>query len=128
MKTFGKSTNTAFNAPKSLSMPTGWSASYAEADACLASDTTYFLTHREFPVDVPVWHTRDAVARGEDTVVTAAMAWIDSTAAVAEEPELLTAGRSPLAANIIRGVVYLPQKRQVPGHKPQTCWTAAVGK
>jgi len=107
VKTFGKSTNAAFNGPTMLSMPAGWGARYALVEACLASDTTYFLTHREFPVDVPVWHTRDAVARGEDTVVTAAMAWIDSAAAVAEELEPLTADGSPLAATIIRGVLVL---------------------
>ncbi len=107
VKTFGKSTNTAFNGPTSLSMPTGWYASYALNEACLASDTTHFLTHREFPVDVPVWHTRDAVARGEDTVVTAAMAWIDSAAAVAEEREPPAAYHSPLTATVIRGVLVL---------------------
>jgi hypothetical protein len=77
-KTFGKSTNAAFSSLTALTMPTGWSAQIAGAEACLASDTTHFLTHREFPVDVPVWHTRDAVARGEDAVVEAAEAWISS--------------------------------------------------
>jgi len=78
VRTFGKSTNTAFSGMTLLSVPAGWIASYGWAEACLASDTTCFLTHREFPVDVPVWHTRDAVARGEDAVVEAAKAWINS--------------------------------------------------
>jgi hypothetical protein len=78
VRTFGKSTNTAFNAPTALSVPIGWYAFYAPYETCLASDTTYFLTHREFPVDVPVWHTRDAVAHGQDAVVEAAEEWINS--------------------------------------------------
>jgi hypothetical protein len=100
VKTFGKSTNAAFDAPAVLDVHTGWWAAYARFEACLASDTTRFLTHREFPVDVPVWLTRDAVARGEDNVVTAAMAWIDSAASVVEEHE-------PLTATVVRGVLLL---------------------
>jgi hypothetical protein len=79
VRTFGKSTNSAFNAPTVLNVPNGWYASYAPYEACLASDTTCFLTHREFPVDAPVWHTRDAVADGRDAVVEAAEAWINSS-------------------------------------------------
>jgi hypothetical protein len=105
-RTFGRSTSTAFNAPTSLSLPTEWYADYAAYEASLAADTTYFLTHREFPVDCPVWHTRDAVARGEDTVVTAAMAWIDSGGAIAEVPQPTT-HTAQLAATIVRGVLVL---------------------
>lgn len=105
VRTFGRSTNAAFDSPISMSMPTDWWARYAYLEACLASDTTYFLTHREFPVDVPVWHTRDAVAHGEDNVVTTAMAWIDSAAGGVEEREPPTACRSPLTATVIRGVL-----------------------
>jgi hypothetical protein len=100
VKTFGKSTNAAFDAPAVLDVRTGWWAAYARFEACLAADTTRFLTHREFPVDVPVWLTRDAAARGEDNVVTTAMAWIDSAAAVVEEHE-------PLTATIVRDVLLL---------------------
>jgi hypothetical protein len=107
VRTFGKSTNTAFSGPTGLSVQPGWVSRYASAAACLASDTTYFLDHREFPVDVPVWHTRDAVVRGEDTVVTAAMAWIDSAAAVAEELEPTTSDRPSLTATVVRGVLAL---------------------
>ena len=107
VKTFGRSTSTAFNAPTALSMPADWYARYAPYEACLASDTTYYLTHREFPVDVSVWHTRDAVARGEDTVVTAAMAWIDSIAgAVDETPR--SEPRATSAPTFARGVLFLP--------------------
>lgn len=107
VKTFGKPTNTAFSALTGLSVHSGWYANYAPFEACLASDTTYFLTHREFPVDVPVWHTRDAVANGKDAVVEAAIAWIDSAAAVAEELEPPASDRSPLDATVIRGVLFL---------------------
>lgn len=78
VKTFGKSTNTAFNAPTSLDIHNDWNTRYACAEACLASDTTYFLTHRDFDVDFSMWLTQDDVAQGDDTVVRAAMAWIDS--------------------------------------------------
>jgi hypothetical protein len=117
VKTFGRSTCAAFNAPTRLSMPAGWQASYALKEACLASDTTYFLTHREFPVDVPVWHTRDAVARGEDTVVTVAMAWIHSVADVAEELEPLTVVGSPLTVTIIRGTLKIGDWGQKTGDR-----------
>lgn len=78
VKTFGKSTNTAFDAPTPLDIHTDWNTHYAYAEACLASDTTFFLTHRGFDVDFPIWLTQEDVAQGDDTVVRAAMAWIDS--------------------------------------------------
>jgi hypothetical protein len=120
VRTFGKSISATFNAPTGLYPDTAWRCQYAEGEASPVSDPTYYLTRREFPVDVPVWHTRDAVARGEDTVVTAAMAWIDSTAAVAEELEPLTADRSPLTATIIRGVLFLDGDCPRTGTVPKT--------
>lgn len=75
---FGKSTATAFNAPTFVDMHPEWYLWYAFAEACLASDTTYFLTHRDLHVDHPVWLTPHCVAQGEDDVVNAAIAWIDS--------------------------------------------------
>lgn len=107
VRTFGKSTNAAFNQPTGLNVHPDWSVRYALSEACLASDTTCFLTHRELPVDVPLWHTRDAVARGEDNVVTTAIAWIDSAAGGVEERERPAAGRSPLAATVVCGVLNL---------------------
>jgi len=77
---FGKSTNTAFDAPNFPDPPPGWFFMYAGAEASLGSDTTYFLTHRNLTVDVPVWFTRDNVTRGEDTVANAAIQWIQSVA------------------------------------------------
>ena len=75
---FGKSTATAFNAPTFVNPHPEWYMFYAYAEACLASDTTYFLTHRDLQIDHPVWLTRDCVAQGQDDVVNAAIAWIDS--------------------------------------------------
>jgi len=115
VRTFGLSTNTAFSCPRSLSVHDGWYASYSPWESCLASDTTYFLTHREFPVDVQVWHTRDAVAEGRDAVVEAAMAWIDSTAGV-EEGTPSAERRATKVATIIRGVLSLPEAT---GFQPQ---------
>jgi hypothetical protein len=43
--------------------------------------------------------------------VTAAMAWIDSTAGVTEELGPTAANRSPLAATIIRGVLFIAGAR-----------------
>jgi C-terminal processing protease CtpA/Prc len=111
VKTFGKPTNTAFSALTGLSVHSGWYASYAPFEACLASDTTYFLTHRGFPVDVPVWHTRDAVANGKDAVVEAAIAWIDSTAGAVEETPKREV-RMTKAPTVIRGVLILPGDRR----------------
>ena len=127
VRTFGKSTNTAFNAPTGLTMPSGWYARYAPAEACLASDTTYFLTHREFPVDVPVWHTRDAAANGRDAVVEAAMAWIDSTAGVVEEREPQVTDLSPLTSTVIRGVLLLPSGRG-PGTRDRAALLDIAGR
>ena len=47
------------------------------------SDPTNYLTHDEFVVDEPVWLEPDDVARGLDTVVEAAKAWILQTTPVA---------------------------------------------
>jgi hypothetical protein len=78
---FGKSTATAFNAPTTMSLETGWSARYASFDAYLVSDPDNYLTHDEFEVDCPVWFTPDDVASGTDTVVQTAIDWILGTQA-----------------------------------------------
>jgi hypothetical protein len=60
------------------------------------------------------------VARGEDTVVTAAMAWIDSVAGGVEERELPAACPSPLTATIVRGVLFLDGDCPRTGTVPKT--------
>ena len=75
---FGESTSTAFNAPTTLPLFPGWSSRYAAFDAYRVSDDTDYLTHDELRVDVPVWLEPDDVAHGKDTVVDAAIRWINN--------------------------------------------------
>jgi Peptidase family S41/Tricorn protease C1 domain len=77
-RTFGESTSTAFNAPCTLNADPGWSTRYACADAYRINDPQEYLTHDEFVVEEPVWLRPDDVAEGKDTVVDAAVRWIDS--------------------------------------------------
>jgi hypothetical protein len=79
VRVFGKSTAAAFNGPIDLNLEnTDWYCRYAESDAYLASNPYHYLTHDEFPVDEEVWLTRDDVAQGYDTVVKAAVNWIQN--------------------------------------------------
>jgi len=73
---FGKSTATAFNAPSSITLLSGWSTRYASADAYLVSDPSNYLTHDELEVDCPIWLKPEDVAVGTDTVVQAALDWV----------------------------------------------------
>jgi hypothetical protein len=73
---FGKSTSTAFNAPTTLELQSGWYTRYADFDAYLVSDPSNYLTHDEFEVDCPIWLRPEDVALGTDTVVQAALDWI----------------------------------------------------
>jgi Peptidase family S41/Tricorn protease C1 domain len=78
-RTFGKTTNTSFNSPCGLDIgDPNWSMQYACADAHRIDNPHEYLTHDEFPVDEPVWLRPDDVAHGTDTVVDAAVRWIDS--------------------------------------------------
>jgi hypothetical protein len=82
---FGQSTSASVNALVGLSLPlAGWSAQYAQADPYRVGAPGDYLTHDEFPVDQPVWLTPDDVARGSDTVVNAAVAWMTSATAGAD--------------------------------------------
>jgi C-terminal processing protease CtpA/Prc len=76
VRTFGKSTATAFNDPTSLNLAAGWFTRLAVADAYRIEAPKQLLTHDEFHVDEPVWLKSPDVASGEDTVVRAAMRWI----------------------------------------------------
>jgi hypothetical protein len=77
-RTFGRSTATAFNAPVDLYLDPDWSARFALIDAFRVGNPKNFLTHDEFVVDEPVWLRPDDVAAGRDTVVEAALRWIES--------------------------------------------------
>jgi len=116
VRTFGKSISTTFNERTGLSLDTAWRCGYAQREASPVSDPTYYLSHRELPIDVPVWHTRSAVARGEDTVVTAAMAWIDSVAGAVEEMPKCEV-RATNMPTVVRGVLFLPRDMtELPGN------------
>jgi len=74
---FGKSTNTAFNAAALLFSDDEFRATFAFADAYLLSNPGEYLTHDPLEVDDAVWLTPDDVAAGRDTVVDAAIRWIE---------------------------------------------------
>jgi Peptidase family S41/Tricorn protease C1 domain len=76
-KLFGRSTAAAFNSPVTPSTLTGWSMRYAPSDAYLVSRRGHYLTHEELKVDFPVWLAPHDVSEGRDTVVAAAVAWIN---------------------------------------------------
>jgi hypothetical protein len=77
---FGRPTAAAFNGPRWTNMVynNDWWGRYAEAESFLQDDPDQHLTRIEFPLDQEVWLTRDDVADGHDTVVDAAVAWINS--------------------------------------------------
>jgi len=81
-RTFGKSTSAAFTLPtqpllgSSLDLNPGWKTRVGEANAFEVGAPHDYLTHKEFPVDEPVWLEPDDVAVGKDTVVEAALRWI----------------------------------------------------
>jgi C-terminal processing protease CtpA/Prc len=83
-RTFGKTTNTSFNAPCPLDLDPDWSLQYACADAYRIDQPHNYLTHDESVVDEPVWLQPDDVAQGRDTVVDAAIRWIGSQTASGE--------------------------------------------
>ncbi|UCC79684.1 MAG: T9SS type A sorting domain-containing protein, partial [Candidatus Zixiibacteriota bacterium] len=86
---FGKSTSTAFNAPTSLAIGNdSWSCRYAPYEAYLYDNINHYLTHRELEVDEEVWLTPGDVAQGHDTVVDAAIEWINSMTAVSDGSRL----------------------------------------
>jgi len=81
-RTFGKSTSAAFTIPTqdslgtSLNLNPDWYTRVGEANAWAVSAPFQYLTHREFPVDQHVWLKPDDVAVGRDTVVEAALSWL----------------------------------------------------
>jgi Peptidase family S41/Tricorn protease C1 domain len=77
-RVFGKTTNTAFNSPCPLNLSEpGWHIEYGCADTYRISAPHDYLTHDDLPVDQPVWLRPDDVANGKDTVVEAAIDWIN---------------------------------------------------
>ncbi len=80
---FGKPTSSAFNGYSTVPMNYLWDARFAEYSSYALDDPGDFLTHNVFPVDEEVWLTADDVAQGIDTVVEAAVAWIQAASSIA---------------------------------------------
>jgi C-terminal processing protease CtpA/Prc len=91
-RTFGKGTASAFNFPtqpllgRDLDLGPDWFARIAEANGFAVSDRNDYLTHDEVRVDESVWLLPEDVAAGKDTVVAAALRWLDRKRAVALAP------------------------------------------
>ena len=60
-----------------LDLGPDWFARVAETNTYTVGAPMDYLIHTEFPVDEPVWLRPDDVAAGSDTVVTAALAWLN---------------------------------------------------
>jgi len=78
---FGKQTNGAFSTisfPINLGGIPDWVLHYTFSNCYLLSDPGNYLAHIGFMPDEEVWFTPEDVANGDDTVVKAAMAWINS--------------------------------------------------
>jgi len=82
VRTFGKSTSMAVGLPTQPALGTeldlgpDWFARVAETNTYKVGAPQNFLIHTEYPVDELVWLTPDDVAAGKDTVVEAALVWL----------------------------------------------------
>lgn len=82
VRTFGKSSAAAVNLPTQPALGTeidlhpDWVAVIAEGNFYQVGAPHEYLTHRELPVDEPVWLTQQDVAAGRDTVAEAALRWL----------------------------------------------------
>ncbi|HCA41720.1 MAG TPA: hypothetical protein DEP28_00545 [Bacteroidetes bacterium] len=77
VRIFGKPTNSAFNSPVTLNLHQDWFTRYSPSESYELKSPTAYLTHREFPIDVNVWLTREGVIQGRDDVVESAKNWIN---------------------------------------------------
>ena len=79
VRTFGKSTNGAFTTSDLPDLGNAdWYFTRATGSGYLI-DGHHYLAHTGVNIDEEVWLTRDDVAKGEDTVVKAAMQWIQNS-------------------------------------------------
>ena len=82
-RTFGKSTSMALGLPTQPALGTfidlgpGWDGRVSESNSYEVGAPHDYLIHTEFPVGERVWLTPSDVASGKDTVVGAALAWIN---------------------------------------------------
>jgi len=83
VRTFGKSTSMAVGLPTQpalgteLDLGADWFARVSETNTYSVGAPQNFLIHTEFPVDEPVWLRPEDVAEGKDSVVIAALRWLD---------------------------------------------------
>ncbi len=75
---FGTSSNASLGASTGIENISGWYLHYSISDMYHLSKPDEFLNRREFPIDFPVWLTRDGVANGQDDVVNRALEWINN--------------------------------------------------
>ncbi|MFC2119188.1 S41 family peptidase [Bacteroidota bacterium] len=80
VRTFGKPSNGSFSTYNEVDLGNpDWHFQYANGSGILIDSPESYLIHTGAPVDEEVWFTYEDVAKGEDTVVKAAMAWINNS-------------------------------------------------
>ncbi|MBS1778992.1 MAG: T9SS type A sorting domain-containing protein [Bacteroidetes bacterium] len=83
VKTFGRSTAGAFG--RRVDIATKQADYYAtkqQYDTYDVTDPNNYLSHKEYPIDFPVWLTKDSTCAGVDNVVSAAVKWINGELSV----------------------------------------------
>jgi C-terminal processing protease CtpA/Prc len=93
VRTFGKPTNGAFTISDYPDLGNDWFSTKATGSGYLI-DGHHYLAHTGVEPDVEVWLNRDDVAAGRDTVVEAAIRWIEGST-----PRRTTGRRTPLHPN-----------------------------
>jgi hypothetical protein len=96
VRIFGKPSNGAFTPSDTAEIEPYWWITGATGSGYLVDGHRY-LCHTAAPVDVEVWLTPDDVARGIDTVVEAAISWIQRRSHRAGGRRLSPAGKAHLA-------------------------------
>ena len=76
VRTFGMATNGAFTSSDTPYLGSDWYFSKATGSGYLV-DGHHYLAHTGVQPDIEVWLERDDVASGIDTVVEAAIRWIE---------------------------------------------------
>ncbi|MFC2133208.1 T9SS type A sorting domain-containing protein [Bacteroidota bacterium] len=85
VRTFGKPSNGMFSTYNEPDLGNSqWYFRYANGSGILLEDPNTYLIHTGAPVDERVWFTKEDVIYGDDTVVDAAITWINGITAVDE--------------------------------------------
>ncbi len=77
VKFFGKSTVASLGDNRGITSFPDWTLRYSIGDMFDVNHPGEYLNRKEFPIDFPVWHTKDDVANGDDAVVEAALLWMN---------------------------------------------------